>query len=261
VHWKANQKAFCIAKANRAPPLAAPSVKEKASLRAAEGDDCIIFLDPLSLATTATFPCWQVLHSACAEGLMSLGLKQACLTCRSALPPGPEQLFDGRLCVPFEQRLVRKDLTWGALTVEEQNQMNELVEKLTQAANHELNLALPNPGTTYKYSQGAPESHKEAAYWFRKAADQENSRAQFYLGVMYDTGQGVTMNDKKAAKRYQKAADQGNVDARCIFGYNYDNGRGATQGNKEAARSYRKAADQGDASAQFTVGIIYMTTD
>ena len=78
---------------------------------------------------------------------------------------------------------------------------------------------------------------------------------------MYDTGQGVTMNDKKAAKRYQKAADQGNVDARCIFGYNYDNGRGATQGNKEAARSYRKAADQGDASAQFTVGIIYMTTD
>ena len=29
VYWKANQKAFCIAKANRAPPLAAPCAKEK----------------------------------------------------------------------------------------------------------------------------------------------------------------------------------------------------------------------------------------
>jgi hypothetical protein len=109
-------------------------------------------------------------------------------------------------------------LTWGALTVEEQKQMNEVVEKWTQAANQELDVALPNLDTTYKHSQGVPESHKEAANWLRKAADQENSRAQFNLGVMYDTGQGVTMNDKEAVKRYQKAADQGNTHARCIFG-------------------------------------------
>ena len=43
----------------------------------------------------------------------------------------------------------------------------------------------------YDQGQGVPQSSKEAAIWFRKAADQGHAAGHFNLGVMYLQGQGV----------------------------------------------------------------------
>ena len=65
----------------------------------------------------------------------------------------------------------------------------------------------------YDQGRGMPQSDKEAAGSYRKAADQGHAEAQFNLGVMYDEGRGVPQSDKEAAMWYRKAADQGHADA------------------------------------------------
>ena len=64
----------------------------------------------------------------------------------------------------------------------------------------------------YNQGQGVPLNFKEALVWFRKAADQGHSDAQFNLCAMYNQGQGVPLNFKEALVWYRKA-DQGHADA------------------------------------------------
>ena len=51
--------------------------------------------------------------------------------------------------------------------------------------------------------------YKTAAIYFTNAAKQDIAEAQFYLGKLYSQGEGVEMNKKEAAKWYRKAADHG----------------------------------------------------
>ena len=60
---------------------------------------------------------------------------------------------------------------------------------------------------------GMPKSKKEAAKWFRLAAEQGYSYAQYGLGGLYQYGEGVPKDLKEAAKWYKLAADQGVEDA------------------------------------------------
>ena len=57
------------------------------------------------------------------------------------------------------------------------------------------------------------QSHKDAAVWYRKAADQGHAEAQGSLGNIYDQGRRVPQGHKEAAVRYWKAADQGQANA------------------------------------------------
>ena len=43
----------------------------------------------------------------------------------------------------------------------------------------------------YEHDQDVDQSHATAAKWYRKAADQGCTQAQFSLGAMYHYGQGV----------------------------------------------------------------------
>lgn len=53
----------------------------------------------------------------------------------------------------------------------------------------------------------------EAVRWFRKAAEQGNADAQYYLGCCFEHGKGVPQDYSEAVRWYQTAAAQGNVDA------------------------------------------------
>ena len=55
--------------------------------------------------------------------------------------------------------------------------------------------------------KGVQQSAKEAALWYRKAADQGHAAAQFALGVAYANGKGVGQSDEEAAFWYLKAAE------------------------------------------------------
>ena len=87
---------------------------------------------------------------------------------------------------------------------------------------------------------------KEAAKWFRMAAEQGDSDAQSILGIMYDDGQGVVQDYKEAAKWYRLAAEQGYSDAQYNLGVLYFNGQGVVQDYKLAHMWLNIAATDGD---------------
>lgn len=100
---------------------------------------------------------------------------------------------------------------------------------------------------------GSPET---AANFYRKAALQGDSEAQYKLGSYYTNS--VTPNFAQALEWYRKAADQGHVRAQEAVGYFYANGRAVRRDNVQALAWYRKAADQGSADAQVLIGEMYM---
>jgi TPR repeat protein len=75
---------------------------------------------------------------------------------------------------------------------------------------HQLSLTV---GITYENGQGVKQDLKEAAKWYRKAADQRPAGAQFKLGDAYQFEQGAEQDFKEAVKCYQQAADQGHAQA------------------------------------------------
>jgi TPR repeat protein len=63
-----------------------------------------------------------------------------------------------------------------------------------------------------------PQQLDEAAFRWRKAAEQGNAQAQFNLGNMYESGQGVSRDHTEAANWYRKAAQQGHSRAQLFLG-------------------------------------------
>ena len=112
-------------------------------------------------------------------------------------------------------------------------------------------------GWMYENGKEVSQDYAEAAKWYRKAAEQGNSDAQFKLGVMYDNGKGVPQDYVEAAKWYRKAAEQGVIAAQYNLGLMYSNGQGLPQDDAEADKWYRKAAEQGSPEAQYNLGVRY----
>ena len=109
----------------------------------------------------------------------------------------------------------------------------------------------------YRWDHNFEESEREAAKWYRKAAEQGNADAQYSLGFMYAHGKGVEKDEVEAARWYYKAAEQGNADAQYRLGLMYANGEGVEKDEAKAVQLFRKAAEQGCGDAQFNVGVSY----
>jgi TPR repeat protein len=101
--------------------------------------------------------------------------------------------------------------------------------------------------------------HTQAAFWYRKAAEQGDADAQNSLGYLYSEGQGVPQDYAQAALWYRKAAEQGDAVAQTNLGNLYYDGQGVLRDYAQAALWYRKAAEQGDADAQDSLGDLYDT--
>jgi TPR repeat protein len=80
---------------------------------------------------------------------------------------------------------------------------------------------------------GATQDYPQAVQWYRKAADQNHSLAQFNLAIMYASGQGVARDDVKSMGWMQKAADQGDAGAQFRVGMKHH--RASFDGPPEAA--------------------------
>jgi TPR repeat protein len=101
--------------------------------------------------------------------------------------------------------------------------------------------------------------YTQAAFWYRKAAEQGDADAQDALGDLYNSGQGVRRDYAQAALWYRKAAEQGDADAQDSLGDLYHEGQGVPQDDVQAATWFHKAAEQGDADAQESLGDLYDT--
>ena len=62
----------------------------------------------------------------------------------------------------------------------------------------------------YYYEQ---QNNKEAVKWFRKAAEQGDATAQYYLGLCYYRGKGVRKDHEEALRWLCMASEQGYNDA------------------------------------------------
>ncbi len=79
--------------------------------------------------------------------------------------------------------------------------------------------------------------------------------AQTFLGNMYFRMQ---RDYKEAAKWYRKAAEQGNAVAQNNLGYVYNVHLDSKEANKEAIKWYLKSAEQGCVYAQFNLGVMHV---
>ena len=108
-------------------------------------------------------------------------------------------------------------------------------------------------GRLYYVGHGVPRDYSETLRWYRRAIEQNNPRAQFYLGLMYYNGRGVPQDEAEAVKWIRRAADQGDAEAQFEMGGSYSSGAGVPEDYAEAARWYRRAAEQGYIDAQYVL--------
>jgi TPR repeat protein len=98
----------------------------------------------------------------------------------------------------------------------------------------------------YVNGEGVPKDYTEAVKWFRKAAKQGDSRAQFSLGLRCANGEGVPQDYLEAVKWYRRAAEQGDSSAQNNLGLMYANGKGVHKDYVLAHMWYNLAASLAD---------------
>ncbi|WP_268808418.1 tetratricopeptide repeat protein [Oceanospirillum multiglobuliferum] len=69
----------------------------------------------------------------------------------------------------------------------------------------------------YHSGIGVKQDPEKAFRWFKKAAEQGNTKAQYNLGLMYRSGLGVEQDMVKAVMWFKKAAEQELVQAKNIL--------------------------------------------
>ena len=105
-------------------------------------------------------------------------------------------------------------------------------------------------GWLYANGDGVPKDDAQALSWYRKAAAQKHNGAQNNLGWMHDSGRGVPKDSTEAANWYLKAAQNGNAHAQNNIGLKYENGTGVEKNISEAMRWFEAAAAQGHEDAK-----------
>jgi TPR repeat protein len=101
----------------------------------------------------------------------------------------------------------------------------------------------------YCNGQGVPQNYAQAAFWWRKAAEQGDDQAQFNLGLSCDKGRGVKKDHTQAAFWWRKAAEQGFAPAQHNLGVLYHYAQGVPRDYAEAYFWYAlAAAGKADAS-------------
>jgi TPR repeat protein len=130
---------------------------------------------------------------------------------------------------------------------------SNVAEMQTKAAQgfvkQELELA-----AAYFVGRGVPKDLAQAAYWYRKAADQGNPAAQVYLGYLYSVGLGVPQDTAEAIRWYRRAASSNYPQAEVNLAAHYMRGDGVKQDPAEALRLLRSAEEKGYGRADAYLG-------
>lgn len=88
----------------------------------------------------------------------------------------------------------------------------------------------------------------------------DGAAIEFNLGQMYETGTpGFPQDDRQAAEWYRRAAERNYPDAQTRLGFMYARGHGVEKDEIKAVRLFRQAAEQGNSNAQHSLGIMYAT--
>lgn len=103
--------------------------------------------------------------------------------------------------------------------------------------------------------KGVPQDKAEAAYWFRKAAEQGEADAQYRLGIMYADGDGLPQDTAQALEWLRKAGEQGVAEAWYRLSVMYNTGLGLPQKKELSRDSLRETIRERKAVAAYDAGI------
>ena len=104
---------------------------------------------------------------------------------------------------------------------------------------------------------GVKKDYAQANVWFKRAAENGHTGAQYCMGVNYINGNGVLQDYSEAFVWFKKAADGGFINAYNNLGYCYGNGIGVEKDLYQCFTWYQKAGELGDVTAQFNIGNMY----
>jgi TPR repeat protein len=88
-------------------------------------------------------------------------------------------------------------------------------------------------------------------------ANSGDGPAQVQVGDAYADGNGVAKDYKQAAEWFRKAADKGDISGLLHLASLYRDGKGVARDMTQAATLYRQAAELDDPTAQGTLGLLY----
>lgn len=114
-------------------------------------------------------------------------------------------------------------------------------------------------GTLYHDGNGVRMDDEAAVYWYKMAAQNDNTSAQVNLGYMYEKGYGVPLDREKFFYWTQLAARGGNITAQRNLGEAYELGTGVAVDLELAAYWYGKGAEQGSERAKQRIDHLHAT--
>lgn len=111
----------------------------------------------------------------------------------------------------------------------------------------------------YFHGVGVKQNNITAVKWLEKADKLGYIESTLSLGDSYWLGNGVKEDDKAAVSYYAKAAVHQHPVAMQKLANAYNQGTGVTKSVEAAFKWYKKAADLGDVMSQYNVGIMYQS--
>lgn len=136
--------------------------------------------------------------------------------------------------------------------------LKQAAEWFKKAADQGFDQAHYSLGCMLKQGKGIPQDLQSAFLSFKKAAAHGLPEGQFELGLAYKLGSGTAQNDAAAILWFAKAAELGHAEAKLEQSFAYREGRGVLQSNTEAFILCQAAAAQGLDKAQVALAEMYI---
>jgi len=116
-----------------------------------------------------------------------------------------------------------------------------------------------NVGLIYANGKGVAKDNYQAMVWYKKAAEQGNTAAQYNLAklISQKPGKEDTRAQEKVKYWYEKAAEGGQKEAVNDLALLYLKGKGVKKNERKAFELFKKAAKMGDSAAQINVALMY----
>ena len=117
-----------------------------------------------------------------------------------------------------------------------------------------------NLGVAYNNGKVVPKDNVQAAYWYRKAADQGDTAAQFFLADIMTGREGVEADYPEAARLYQMVANAAHTYsplAEYYLGNLYADANSTIKDFREAIKWWQEAAKHGQTLASREIGGLF----
>ena len=101
------------------------------------------------------------------------------------------------------------------------------------------------------------ENNKKAFKWYKKAAENGLSEAQYNLANFYMNGLGTDESQEKAFEWYKKAAEQGHIESNLCLAICYEQGIGTDVDEEKAFNIAKSIEDKNNPSIEYCLGVYY----